>query len=256
MNSSCEPFLRSVSSVSRSEWTSLYELSSRITYCWISFSISDQRLGSSGRSRQRGWRCIIGHTLLRMVRWCIRLTRLTLVCKVIRYRLVQVRQNLKKDFSGWRSAIAFLYLFLFHSLLRPTSFPRMFLSGYEYKLGKAYIWKYTHLLGADEIDPLCSHDDVTISRLRNTHGQRNAQGQQNTIVSMAHKTSWKEQREDREDHSGLTLNRRSYFLHTAANSTRSRFAARGRRKRRGCHQDQKETIATDIDNLVSYVLFY
>ena len=38
-----------------------------------------------------------------MVRWCIRLTRLTLVREVIRYRLVQVRQNLKKkDFSGWR----------------------------------------------------------------------------------------------------------------------------------------------------------
>ena len=33
---------------------------------------------------------------MRMVRWCIRLTRLTLVCKVIRYRLVQVRQNHKK----------------------------------------------------------------------------------------------------------------------------------------------------------------
>ena len=33
----------------------------------------------------------------RMVRWCIRLTRLTLVCEVIRYRLVQVRQNLKKS---------------------------------------------------------------------------------------------------------------------------------------------------------------
>ena len=32
-----------------------------------------------------------------MVRWCIRLTRLTLVCEVIRYRLVQVRQNQKKN---------------------------------------------------------------------------------------------------------------------------------------------------------------
>ena len=31
-----------------------------------------------------------------MVRWCIRLTRLTLVCEVIRYRLVQVRQKKKK----------------------------------------------------------------------------------------------------------------------------------------------------------------
>ena len=56
--------------------------------------------------------------------WCIRLTRLTLVCEVIRCRLVQVRQNLKKkkDFSGWRPTVAFLNLFLFHSLLRLTSF--------------------------------------------------------------------------------------------------------------------------------------
>ena len=41
----------------------------------------------------------------RMVRWrmarpCIRLTRLALVCEVIRYRLVQVRQNLKKRLFG------------------------------------------------------------------------------------------------------------------------------------------------------------
>ena len=35
---------------------------------------------------------------LRMVRWCIRLTRVTLVCEVIRYRFVQVRQNHKKNF--------------------------------------------------------------------------------------------------------------------------------------------------------------
>ena len=35
-----------------------------------------------------------------MVRWCIRLTRLTLVCEVIRYRLVQVRQNQKKRLFG------------------------------------------------------------------------------------------------------------------------------------------------------------
>ena len=33
---------------------------------------------------------------VRMVRWCVRLTRFTLVCEVIRYRFVQVRQNLKK----------------------------------------------------------------------------------------------------------------------------------------------------------------
>ena len=67
---------------------------------------------------------------MRMVRWCIRLTRLTLVCEVIRYRLVQVRQNQKKDFLGWRPAIAFLYLFLFHSPLCLTSF----LSQYKNKI--------------------------------------------------------------------------------------------------------------------------
>ena len=33
----------------------------------------------------------------RMVRWWIRLTRFTLVCEVIGYHLVQVRQNLKKE---------------------------------------------------------------------------------------------------------------------------------------------------------------
>ena len=33
---------------------------------------------------------------IKMVRWSIRLLRLTLVCEVIRYRLVKVRQNLKK----------------------------------------------------------------------------------------------------------------------------------------------------------------
>ena len=37
----------------------------------------------------------------RMVWWCIRRTRLTLICEVIRYRLVQVRQNLKKRFFMW-----------------------------------------------------------------------------------------------------------------------------------------------------------
>ena len=40
-----------------------------------------------------GWS---GGVSVRMVRWCIRLTILTLVCEVIRYRLVQVQQNLKK----------------------------------------------------------------------------------------------------------------------------------------------------------------
>ena len=58
---------------------------------------------------------------------CIQLTHLTLVCGVIRYRLVQVRQNLKnrtekKTFRGWQPAGAFLYLFLFHSLRRLLPF--------------------------------------------------------------------------------------------------------------------------------------
>ena len=35
-------------------------------------------------------------TRQRVVWWCIRRTRLTLVCEVIRYRLVQVRHNLKE----------------------------------------------------------------------------------------------------------------------------------------------------------------
>ena len=50
---------------------------------------------------------------LDFVRWCIRLTHLTLVWEVITYRLLQVRQKLKKNFLGWRPAIAFLYLFSF-----------------------------------------------------------------------------------------------------------------------------------------------
>ena len=52
-----------------------------------------------GRSLGHFFRSVISHSslslFLRMVRWCIRLTRLTLVCEVIRYRLVQVRQNQK-----------------------------------------------------------------------------------------------------------------------------------------------------------------
>ena len=78
----------------------------------------------------------------RMVRRCIRLTRLTLVCEVIRYRLVQAWQNLKKRLrvGGLQSpfsisssfvllfillrqpAIAFLYLILVHAPLHLTSF--------------------------------------------------------------------------------------------------------------------------------------
>ena len=64
-------------------------------------------------------------TLVCKVRWVYPANALTLVCEVIRYRLVQVRQNLKKkkkDFSGWQPAIAFLYPFLFHFLLCLISF--------------------------------------------------------------------------------------------------------------------------------------
>ena len=41
--------------------------------------------------------------LFRMKRWCIQLSCSTLACKVIRYRLVQVRQNfesLPEDYVG------------------------------------------------------------------------------------------------------------------------------------------------------------
>ena len=40
-----------------------------------------------------------------MVRWCIRLTRLTPICEVIRYHLVQVKQNLNKIGTKVRLAV-------------------------------------------------------------------------------------------------------------------------------------------------------
>ena len=49
------------------------------------------------------------------VRWCVRLTRLTLLCEVIRYRLVQIRQNLKKRLFGLAARNRL-------SLSRPLSF--------------------------------------------------------------------------------------------------------------------------------------
>ena len=64
-----------------------------------------------------------------MVRCCIRLTQRALVCEAIRYSLGQVskqtklEKNFKKDYSGRRTVIAFLYLFLFRSLLRLSSNP-------------------------------------------------------------------------------------------------------------------------------------
>ena len=51
--------------------------------------------------------------MVRMVRCCIRLTRLTLVCEVIRYRLVQVRQNLKKLPSSFTLCLSCCFLAVF-----------------------------------------------------------------------------------------------------------------------------------------------
>ena len=54
-------------------------------------------------------------------RWCIRLTRLTLVCEVIRYRLVQVRQNQKKTFrvGGPQSPFSISSSFILSFVLLP-----------------------------------------------------------------------------------------------------------------------------------------
>ena len=57
-----------------------------------------------------------------MVRWFIRLTHLTLVYEVIRYRMVQVRQNLKKkDFrvGGLQSPFSISSSFLLFFVLLP-----------------------------------------------------------------------------------------------------------------------------------------
>ena len=54
-----------------------------------------QRREWRGRDRETGLRTANPT----MVRQCIRLTRLILVCEVIRYRLVQVQQNLKKSLA-------------------------------------------------------------------------------------------------------------------------------------------------------------
>ena len=55
------------------------------------------------------------------VSWCIRLTRLTLVCEVIRYRLVQVRQNQKKTFrvGGPQSPFSISSSFILSFVLLP-----------------------------------------------------------------------------------------------------------------------------------------
>ena len=56
-----------------------------------------------------------------MVRWCIRLTHLTLVCEVIKYRLVQVRQNQKKTFrvGGPQSPFSISSSFILSFVLLP-----------------------------------------------------------------------------------------------------------------------------------------
>ena len=54
-----------------------------------------------------------------MVRRCIRLMRLTLVCEVIKYHLVQVRQNLKKKIkTGVLVFICHMHRFGFNRDLR------------------------------------------------------------------------------------------------------------------------------------------
>ena len=56
----------------------------------------------------------------RMVRWCIRLTRLTLVCEVIRYRMFQVWQNLKKMISFAGNSNSSIVLTLILSVVTPN----------------------------------------------------------------------------------------------------------------------------------------
>ena len=63
------------------------------------FSISDRKLGPSGQSRQRGCKCSIGRSFLRVVQWCIQQTRLTLVCEMTWRRLVQIRRNLSTSYQ-------------------------------------------------------------------------------------------------------------------------------------------------------------
>ena len=56
-------------------------------------------------SRRRESNALAGYTGM-MVQWCIQLTRLTLACEIIRYRLVQVRQNLKITYTlYWQTMV-------------------------------------------------------------------------------------------------------------------------------------------------------
>ena len=88
-----------------------------LRFCWT----WTKRYLITSQTRVKHVSQIHHRTILRMVRWCSRLTRLTFVCEVRRYRLVQDKISNEKT-SGWQPAIAFLYLFLFHSLLCLTFF--------------------------------------------------------------------------------------------------------------------------------------
>ena len=57
--------------------------------------------------------------VVQMVRWCVRLTRLTLVCEVIRHRLVQVRQNLTKKGGYVTTVLRLASVAVFARLLKP-----------------------------------------------------------------------------------------------------------------------------------------
>ena len=84
-----------------------------------------------------------------------RLTRLTLICEVIRYRLVQIRQNPKKRLFGLaaRNRLS-LSLFLFHSLLRLTSFLSQYknISHYVQRLTLQWITLGTLLMMAHKVE--------------------------------------------------------------------------------------------------------
>ena len=87
--------------------SSLHWLSCLGCLCWRPVSWNGKELMQKKDESKK-----FSFLFLRMVQWCIRLTRLTLVCEVIRNRLVQIQQNLK-NFSGWRREIAFQHPFSF-----------------------------------------------------------------------------------------------------------------------------------------------
>ena len=106
-----------------------------------------------------------------MVRWCIRRTRLTLVCEVIRYRLVQVRQNLKKKkkifrVGGPQSPISISSSFILFFVLLPFFLNTK--STLKKKKSQNYLHKNTTahrfmdpLLCTLPAEPLLPHDPKT-----------------------------------------------------------------------------------------------